>query len=56
VSKIKVSLREISPIPSKISVGKGSNKAQKSILITSSPYKQILEEGEKKQKEEEAPL
>lgn len=46
LSKVQVSLGEISPIPSEISVGKASNKAQKTILITSSPHKQILEKAE----------
>jgi hypothetical protein len=41
---------DASTFVSKVQVGKCSNKGQKTILITGSPHKQILEEAEKKTK------
>ncbi|KAJ4448636.1 hypothetical protein ANN_00026 [Periplaneta americana] len=49
VPKWQVSLDEISPISNKISLERNANKAEKMIMITSSPYKQILEEVKSKQ-------
>jgi hypothetical protein len=48
--KVQISLGEISPIPDKLSPERSLNKAQKTIVITSSPYKQRLEEAENKNK------
>ncbi|KAJ4432551.1 hypothetical protein ANN_21174 [Periplaneta americana] len=51
--KLQVSLGEISPIPNNISLGRSTNKAEKIIVITSSPYKQRLKELKSKQLKEE---
>ncbi|KAJ4430663.1 hypothetical protein ANN_19253 [Periplaneta americana] len=47
--KLQVSLCEISPIRNNISLGRSANKAQKMLVITSSPYKERLEEVKSKQ-------
>ncbi|KAJ4437614.1 hypothetical protein ANN_17759 [Periplaneta americana] len=47
--KLQVSLAEISPISNNISLGRSANKAQKMIVIMSSPYKQRLGEVKSKQ-------
>ncbi|KAJ4427061.1 hypothetical protein ANN_26860 [Periplaneta americana] len=47
--KLQVSIGEISLISNNISLGRSANKAQKMIVITSSPYKQKLEEVKSKQ-------
>jgi hypothetical protein len=49
-SKVQISLGEISLVPDKLSPGRSLNKAQKTIVIASSPYKQRLEEAENKTK------
>ncbi|KAJ4430362.1 hypothetical protein ANN_22578 [Periplaneta americana] len=47
--KLQVSLGEISPIPNNIYLGRSTNKAQKMVVMTSSPYKQRQEEVKSKQ-------